>query len=106
MARGQRRGEGTRGSGLPLTRPPTAPRPWVARLTTTPGPPEARLWQRAGATVLAVPGRYSVTYALVGEGGVVLVDVGSRTDEHTVREALRWLGLGPGDVRYQSHHID
>lgn len=74
------------------TSPPPAPRPLLARLLTPVGPPEARLHERDGAAVLAVPGRYSVTYLVIGPERVAAVDVGSSADVPRVLEALAWLG--------------
>jgi glyoxylase-like metal-dependent hydrolase (beta-lactamase superfamily II) len=42
--------------------------------------------------VLAVPGRYSVTYLVVGPERVAAVDVGSAVDVEPVLAALAWLG--------------
>lgn len=86
-------------SPSPLGPPPAALRPLLARLTAKPGPPETRIVSRAGATVVAVPGRYSVTYLLVGPASVVVVDIGSSTDHARIIDALAWLGRPLSQVR-------
>jgi glyoxylase-like metal-dependent hydrolase (beta-lactamase superfamily II) len=79
--------------------PFTVPRPLLARLTAPAGPPAARLVEHNGAAVMAVPGRYSVTYLLLGPDAVVVVDVGSAADVPLVLRALAWLGRPPAQVR-------
>lgn len=83
----------------PTDGPPKAPRPLLARLTAKAGPPTCALHDRAGAQVMAVPGRYSVTYLLLAQGAVVVVDVGSVTDHDCILAALAWLGRAPSEVR-------
>jgi len=73
-------------------------RPLAARLAPS-GAPGVRVVSRAGAIVVALPNRYSVTYILLARGGVAIVDVGSRADVPRILEALRWLGRAPSDVR-------
>jgi glyoxylase-like metal-dependent hydrolase (beta-lactamase superfamily II) len=80
--------------------PPAAPEPLLARLTAPAGAPWTRLHERAGATVMSVPGRYCVSYLLVGAEGVAVADVGSRSDVPRLLEALRWLGRPPEQVRF------
>lgn len=80
--------------------PPPAPRPLLARLTAPAGPPDVGVWERAGARVMAVPGKYSVTYLVIEPDAVVIADVGSLGDIPRILEALRWLGRSPEDVRY------
>jgi glyoxylase-like metal-dependent hydrolase (beta-lactamase superfamily II) len=75
------------------------PRPLLARLTAPAGPAAARLVERAGAAVMAVPGHYSVTYLLLGPDAVVVVDVGSATDVALVLRALAWLSRPLAQVR-------
>lgn len=72
--------------------PPPTPRPFLARLTAPPGPAVSCLVERDGASVLVVPGLYSVSYVLIGPDDVAVVDVGSITDVKRVRRALAWLG--------------
>ena len=86
-------------SPVPSGPPPAAPRPLLARLTAKPGPPVTRVVSRDGAMVMAVPGRYSVTYLLVGPSSVVVVDVGSLTDHERILAALAWLGRPLSQVR-------
>jgi glyoxylase-like metal-dependent hydrolase (beta-lactamase superfamily II) len=74
-------------------------RPLLARLTAPAGPPAARLVERAGAAVMALPGRYSVTHLLLGPDAVVVVDVGSSSDVELVLRALDWLGRPARQVR-------
>ena len=79
---------------------PRWPSPWLARLTAPGGPPVTRLLRRAGAEVMAIPGRYCVTYLLLGAETVALVDLGSRADIEMDWESLREAGsaLGAGAV--------
>ncbi len=72
-------------------------RPWGARLSPA-GAPDVRVVSRAGATVVALPNRYSVTYLLLAQSSVAVVDVGSCADVPRVMEALRWLGRTPSQV--------
>ena len=88
---------------------PRWPTPWIARLTAPGGPPVTRLVQSAGAEVMAIPGRYCVTYLLLGEGTIAIVDVGSHADVARVLAALEWLGRPASQVRFviPSHlHFD
>jgi len=50
--------------------------------------------------VVALPGRYSVTYLLLGPAAVAVVDVGSTEDVPRVLAALRWLGRPLEQVRW------
>ncbi len=84
---------------LPPGVPPCSENPLLARLLAPPGPARPLTRSQAGAAVVVVPGRYSVTYLLVGEGGVVVVDVGSIKDVAAVQAALAWLGRTAADVR-------
>lgn len=79
---------------------PSAPQPPLARLTAPAGPPPTKHYVRKGADVLALPGRNSVTYLLLSDDGVVVIDLGSRGDVVRVLEALSGLGRQPEDVRY------
>lgn len=88
---------------------PDAPRftpPLLARLTAPAGPPRPRVVSRGGATVVAVPGRYCVTYLLVGPESVVIVDVGSVTDHPAILEALAWLARPVRAVVPTHLHMD
>jgi glyoxylase-like metal-dependent hydrolase (beta-lactamase superfamily II) len=49
--------------------------------------------------VLAVPGRYSVSYLLLGPNAVVVVDVGSHADHAGILGGLDSLGRSAGSVR-------
>ena len=73
--------------------------PWLARLTAPAGPASPRVVSRAGATVAAVPGRYCVTYLIVGPDAVTVVDLGSNGDHDLVLAALTRLGRLPAEVR-------
>lgn len=55
---------------------------------------------RPSAAVLAVPGRYSVTYLLLGPQDAAIVDCGSEEDIGRVLAALAWLGRPLSSVRY------
>lgn len=93
----------------PCSPPPPSPRPLLARLTAPAGPPASRLIERRGAAVMAVPGRYSVTYLVLGPRAVAAVDVGSAADVPRILDALAWLGRRPDELRYvvPSHlHFD
>jgi glyoxylase-like metal-dependent hydrolase (beta-lactamase superfamily II) len=80
--------------------PPASPAPLLAQLTAPAGPPWTRYIERAGAAVLAVPGRYCVTYLLLTDESVAVVDVGSRADVPGILAALRWLGRPAEQVRF------
>jgi glyoxylase-like metal-dependent hydrolase (beta-lactamase superfamily II) len=72
----------------------------IASLLAPAGPAVARTWERAGARVVVVPGRYSVTYLVVApDGGVAVVDAGSITDGPAILRALKTAGSTPRDVR-------
>lgn len=73
--------------------------PLLARLLTQSGPAVPRTMRAAGTQVVAVPGRYSVTYLLLDPDGVAVVDVGSATDVPRVLDALAAAGRSPADVR-------
>jgi glyoxylase-like metal-dependent hydrolase (beta-lactamase superfamily II) len=98
-------GADARGAGAAPGSPAAAgvpfvvPRPLLARLTAPAGPPAARLVERGGAAVLALPGRYSVTHLVLGPDAVVVVDVGSAADVALVLRALAWLGRPACQVR-------
>ncbi len=48
---------------------------------------------------MVVPGRYSVSYLLVGDDSVVVMDIGSVTDHERIIAALAWLGRPLSQVR-------
>ena len=48
---------------------------------------------------MVVPGRYCVTYLLLGADSVVVVDVGSVTDHDRIFAALEWLGRPRAQIR-------
>lgn len=79
--------------------PPPAPRPLLARLTAKRGPPIAKLYARGNACVMAVPGRYSVTYLLLGPRSAVVVDIGSAADHPRITAAMEWLGRPLSQIR-------
>jgi glyoxylase-like metal-dependent hydrolase (beta-lactamase superfamily II) len=91
---------------LPLPhspRPPAAPRPRLARWLAPPGPPETRLLVHGDpptAAVLAVPGRYCVSYLLVGPDSVCVVDCGSAADTSRILAALHGLGRPRSQLRF------
>jgi glyoxylase-like metal-dependent hydrolase (beta-lactamase superfamily II) len=78
---------------------PPAPRPLLARVLAPPGPPAARLFVHGEDAVLAWPGRYSVSYAIVHGGDVAIADCGSIDDAEPLLAALSTLGLPPGSIR-------
>lgn len=78
---------------------PAAPRPLLARWMSKPGPPVTRVVARGGGTVVAVPGRYSVCYLLLGEASVVVVDIGSLADHEQIIATLAALGRPLSQVR-------
>ena len=80
-------------------RPFTVPRPLLARLLAPAGPASARLVTGGDAAVMAVPGRYSVTYLVLGPGAVAVADVGSAADVPRILAALDWLGRPAREVR-------
>lgn len=79
---------------------PSYPAPLLARWLAPAGPPAVRLVRRGGAAVLAVPGRYSVSYLLLTAEAVAVVDVGSAADVPRILAALEWLGRAPAEVRH------
>ncbi len=83
--------------------PPPAPGPRVARLLGPPRPPASRLLVHGDpptAAVLAVPGRYSVSYLVLGPHAVGVVDCGSEQDTHRILAALRYLERPLSAVRF------
>ncbi|MBI5487005.1 MAG: MBL fold metallo-hydrolase [Deltaproteobacteria bacterium] len=70
----------------------------MARLLAPSGPARFRRVGRAGAEVVAVPGRYCVTHLLLGPGSVGVVDLGSQADIPVVLDALRGLGRLTSEV--------
>ena len=78
---------------------PRTPYPLLARLTAPAGPPEPRIVARAGATVVAVPGRYCVSYLLLGPDAVVIADIGSLTDHPLLHQALAWIDRPASQVQ-------
>jgi len=80
--------------------PPSAPAPWLARVLSPPGPPTARLLTHEAGAVMAVPGRYCVSYLLLGAEHVAVVDCGSAEDVAAVERALAWLDRPTSQVRY------
>jgi glyoxylase-like metal-dependent hydrolase (beta-lactamase superfamily II) len=64
------------------------------------GPAIPRTVRRARAWVVAVPGRYSVSYLLVGPDSVAVIDAGSHEDVPGVLTALRALDGPARAVRY------
>lgn len=48
---------------------------------------------------MAVPGRYSVSYLLLGQGTTVVADIGSATDAARILAALDWLGRPLAEAR-------
>jgi glyoxylase-like metal-dependent hydrolase (beta-lactamase superfamily II) len=80
-----------------------------------PGPPETRLFEHRDssgtikAAVLAVPGRYAVSYLIIGPRAIGIVDCGSEEDSSRILRALAWLGRPPSEVSWvmPSHlHFD
>jgi len=58
---------------------------------------------------MAVPGRYGVSYLLLGQDRVTVVDCGSAADVEPILAALRWLEREPRQIRHviPSHlHFD
>jgi glyoxylase-like metal-dependent hydrolase (beta-lactamase superfamily II) len=87
----------------------TSKGPWLARLLAPAGPPVACRVRRCGADVQAVPGRYSVTYLLLGPEAIGVVDLGSQADIPAVLDAVAALGRSPTEIRWvmPSHlHFD
>jgi len=81
-------------AGQSKTDPPAgAHRSLLTRLLAPSGPPEERLVERNGAAVMAVPGRYSVSYLLVSGDAAVVVDAGSNADIPGILAALERLGI-------------
>jgi len=80
--------------------------PRLARLFSPAGPPSL-LSVRVGDTqVVAVPGRYCVSYVLVGNEELVVVDVGSASDVPGLQRVADWLGKPIGLVILTHLHFD
>jgi glyoxylase-like metal-dependent hydrolase (beta-lactamase superfamily II) len=73
--------------------------PFLARVLPPAGPAVPRLVVRGGARVMAVPGRYSVTYLLLGRSEVAIVDVGSAADAPRILASLAALDVPRRAVR-------
>lgn len=77
-----------------------APASLLARLTTPVGPARACVVSGdGGAEVVAVPGRYCVTYLLLGSDAVVVVDIGSVTDHALIARAMERIDRPPTQLR-------
>ncbi len=74
--------------------------PLLARLLAPAGPPRELRVTRAGADVLVVPGRYCVTYVLLGGSTIGVVDIGSQADSPAILDALARAGRAVEDVRW------
>ena len=74
--------------------------PLLARLLAPAGPPRECRVTRAGADVVVVPGRYCVTYLLLGAETIGVVDVGSQADIDAILDALARAGRSAADVRW------
>ncbi|MBP7126395.1 MBL fold metallo-hydrolase [Myxococcota bacterium] len=64
--------------------------PSIARWLAPAGIARARVHAGPGTAVMALPGRYGVTYLVRAEDHLVVVDMGSSQDVGDVAEAVRW----------------
>lgn len=86
---------------IPVPRAPLVARnSLLARMAPPVGAAEPRLTFRAGALVLTLPGRYSVTHLVVGDDALAAVDVGSVEDVPALLDAVRWLGRPLSQLRW------
>ncbi len=72
----------------------------LARLLSPPGPARDQLTISGDDGILALAGRYCVTYLILAPGRVAVVDCGSAADLPLIRTALSWLGRAPDQVRF------
>ncbi len=80
--------------------------PIIARLTSPVGPPRLLSIRSQDTQVIAVPGRYSVSYVLVGGGHLVVVDVGSARDVDGLQRIAEWLGKPVALILLTHLHFD
>ncbi|MBN2498146.1 MAG: MBL fold metallo-hydrolase [Deltaproteobacteria bacterium] len=81
--------------------------PPLARWFCPAGPPSLAGFEHAGVRVIAVPGRYCVSYLIPGPEGTALVDVGSCEDIVRIESVLAWLAGPPLCLVIPSHlHFD
>jgi glyoxylase-like metal-dependent hydrolase (beta-lactamase superfamily II) len=80
--------------------------PLLARLFAPSGPPRLRCVRAGDICVVAVPGRYSVSYAIVGSEQLVIVDVGSACDVPGLDRVARWLEKPVGLILLTHLHFD
>ncbi len=76
------------------------PTPMLARVLSPPGPARDQLTIDGDDGVLAVAGRYCVTYLILAPGCVAVVDCGSAADLDLICQALAWLNRSPNEVRF------
>jgi len=76
--------------GIVPSRPLPEKTPAIARWTAPAGRARARVFQGPGTAVMALPGRYGVTYLIEAGDRVLVVDMGSSQDVAEVAEAVRW----------------
>lgn len=84
-------------------------RPLAARLTAPAGPPGFEVVSRAGATVVALPCTYGVTYLIENSRRLAVVDVGSHEDVSLVAgfiERTGWPAAGVGFILPTHLHFD
>ncbi|HOX42268.1 MAG TPA: MBL fold metallo-hydrolase [Myxococcota bacterium] len=70
---------------------PAPPAPWLSRRLCPAGPAVPGEVRAAGARVVVVPGRYSVSYLLEGPRALTLVEAGSLADLPRLERAVAWL---------------
>jgi len=91
-----------------ITTPPLtgfAP-PLVARLAAPAGPPRLLSVRAGDVHVVAVPGRYCVSYVIAGDERLVVVDVGSARDVPGLQRVAEWLGKPVGLIVLTHLHFD
>lgn len=81
----------------------------LARILARPHPAELRHIFGVDTEILAVPGRYSVSYLIMVSDGIAIVDVGSCSDINRIIDLLVWFKRPLNQIRYliPSHlHFD
>lgn len=82
-------------------------KPLFARILSKPGPPDISLLVKDDAKVLALPGRYCVSYVIIGDQETAVVDVGSIADAPSIKKAIDILGLKSPKYIIPTHlHFD
>ncbi len=87
----------------PIAKPPV---PLLNRWFAAAGPPSVSAVEAAGATVVAMPTRFGVTYVLAGPESLVVLDAGSVTDLPRIEAVVNWLGKPVSHILPTHLHFD